>query len=263
MNANPYLLSCLCFKCAFNVGNALDLCSFAFGDKNKMHFWAYFHVNRETLTGGFFFLCRWIFVENLMFVLNNISSKYATYQVRCAVMRLKRQSSIYVNIWRDICLAFQKIAVGFVIRLDKYICGFSLAVDHEAAMYGHVYFLRHIAAFPCHFSELWLSAMRHNAAEATGRVFVIILRYLHAFCENLAEFCHPTWQIYVWLFVGSWRRSCNAVSCNFLSESVLCTHSCRCCKFADIVAYIWFGIPINSTCMRGFPLQMFRLAVRV
>ena len=57
---------------------------------------------------------------------------------------------------RDVCLAFPKIIVGFVIRLDKYVCGFSLAVDHEAAVYGRVYFVRHIAAFPCHFCELSL-----------------------------------------------------------------------------------------------------------
>ena len=66
----------------------------------------------------------------------------------------------------------------------------------------------------------------------------ICLRYFHAFSENLVEFCHPTWQIYVRIFLVSWRRSCNAVWCNFLPESVLCTHACTCCKFADIVAYI-------------------------
>ena len=98
------------------------------------------------------------------------------------------------------------------------------------------------------------TAMRHNAAEATVIVSVNILRYLHAFCENLVEFCHPTWQIYVRLFLFSFRRRCNAVSCKLLSERVMCTHACRCCKFADIVAYILFRIASNSTCMRGFSL---------
>ena len=54
-------------------------------------------------------------------------------------------------------IGFSENHCGFVIRLDKYVCGFSLAVDHEAAMYDRVYFIRHNAAFPCHFCELSLT----------------------------------------------------------------------------------------------------------